>query len=69
MTPTPIHVGWISQETDYEMEIYAQEVYREGLSGSEGKKTVQLEKLNYNIVVIVNLSQSSRTSSVAWMAL
>ena len=55
----------VPQETDYEMEIYALEVYWRGLMGSEGNRIVQQDKLNCNIVETGNLSQSNWTSSVA----
>lgn len=69
MAPIPIHLGWIPQGANYEMQIYAQEVYWGGLLGSEENRMVQREKLNYRRVATVNLSQSHRTSSVAGMGL
>ena len=55
----------VPQETDYEMEIYALEVYWRGLMGSEGNRIVQQDKLNCNILETGNLSQSNWTASVA----
>ena len=57
--------GWVPQETDFEMEIYALEVYWRGLLGREGNRIVQWEMLDCNIVETGNLSQSNWTSSVA----
>ena len=58
-------LGRVPQETDYEMEIYALEVYWRGLLRSEGNRIVQQDMLNCNIVETGNLSQSNWTSSVA----
>lgn len=62
-------LGRVPQETDYEMDMYAQEVEWEGPLETEGIRIVQREKLNYNTVAIVNLHWANRTSLVAGVAL